>query len=171
MAALAETPESPDWVGFFSGLSPQLQGIVVFGVAIGAGIFLGRRYLKRLVENAPEPQVFAAGEPTTFTDMAPIRDLLKNVDLLTLQAMKNEVAVSSLVTAFGHAVTSIGGSIDKLCDIAGQLMVDMREQREIEANEALRLKYIEEGKQLAIDEAARKRRAKSRPSRAKNPAS
>ena len=57
-------------------------------------------------------------------------------------------------------------SLERLTDIAGQLMMDVREQREIEANEALRLKYIEEGRQLAADE-ARKRRAKARPSRAK----
>lgn len=164
---MAEPTNSPDWAGFINGLSPQLQGIVLFGAAIGGGIYLGRRYLKRLMIEPPEPKVFAAGEPTSFTDMKPIRDLLENVNLLTLQAMKIEVGVSSLIEAFQEAGTNLNKSIEKVADIAGQLMLDMREQRQEEADEARRLEYIEEGKRLAREEIANKRRAKSRPSRAK----
>ncbi len=158
--------QGTDWAGVFNGLSPQLQGIVLFGAAIGGGIYLGRRYLKRLVTDPPEPRVFAAGEPTSFTDMKPIRDLLENVNLLTLQAMKLEVAVSGLVDVVGTAADDINKSIEKLADIAGQLMLDLREQREADADEVLRQAHIEEGKRIALAEIEKRRRMKPRAPRA-----
>lgn len=105
--------------GIYS-LPPAFQGLAVLGVAIGIGLFLGRKYLKRLVAGqADTSRVFAAGEPTMFADMSSVKNLVVNTEDLTKQLVVNEKALTALTSSFSQ-----------LGDIVGQLLIDMRDERE-----------------------------------------
>jgi hypothetical protein len=87
--------------------------------------------------------------------------VLKNVDLLTTQTMKVEVGLNSLV-----------GVLHRMADIAGEIMMDFKEERERRADDAQKQAYIAEGKKIALEEiAAKKKTARARASRRKSPAS
>lgn len=160
---MADQASQADWLQSITSLPPQLQGIAIFAVFVGVGLFLGRRFLTRLVQDQPEPKVLAVGDPTTFTDMGPIKELLEQVGVLTLQEQKNEYAIGALAGAFGEMTVKLS----QLIDIAGQMLIDQREEREQRADDELREKYREEGRELAHEEirrtrAARRRRAASK---------
>jgi hypothetical protein len=133
----AETGNS--WTDFFVGLPPSLQGVFVVIVAGGVGWAGYRQFFRGLRgEGGPSSSDFAVGEPTTFADMSSVKNLVKNVDLLCLQMMKSAMAAEAQAA---HTA--------KLCDLVGQLLVDLRDQREE--------KELNDAHQRGYDEAMREK--------------
>lgn len=152
------TEPGPDWVQGITSLPPQLQGIAVFGIAIGLGFFLGRRFLKRLVQEPPEPKVLAVGEPTTFADMQPVKELVKQLDLIGIQLMKNEVSSSSVIDAFIEHTKQLS----RVVDLIGELVTDIKIERERKQDEEQRKADYMSGYQEALEDARKAARSRRR---------
>ena len=111
---------SPSWLDFFASLPALVQGVAIGVAAIVFGLYLWQMFSKRLNGDAPKTADFAIGGPTTFADMQPIRDLVAGVDALTKK-------------------------MGELCDLVGQHLVDLREEREAEKDEAIEQRGYERG--------------------------
>ncbi len=114
-----ESTPSDSFVDAFMRLPPPLQGIAIFGIAIGFGAVLIRRFLKRTASEEPASKLYAAGVPAELTELDAVLDLVKTFDQVGLQLMKNEVAAAGMVQALG-----------RIADIVGQIMADLHQERE-----------------------------------------
>lgn len=168
----AESTAGDGWLEAILALPPPIQGVVFFGLAIGAGVVIVRRFLRRL-KIEPEtrlPKLYGAGEVSPLTDLEPFVSLVAQLDLLTTQIMKNEVTNSSFagqVSVVAERLDVLGTKIGQLVDITGQLLVDMRLEREARADAAEMAKVREEGRQEALLELKRTTRRRSSRARAK----
>lgn len=152
---MAEAPAANNFLEIFNSLPPALQGAAVVGVAVGFGLVLWKRFAARFHLESQEPTVLAVGDPTTIADMGPIRDLIKAVATLTDRHVQTEVATNALIVAMTEHTKGLTTGLERLADICGQIMLDLREERERLADEALRQTILEEGKRLALEEIER----------------
>lgn len=130
-----------DVLTLLKDMPPLMQVVVVLAAAIVLAFIYGRKFLRHLVAGADQPRDFAIGEPTTFADMQPVRDLV--------------VATKDNTLVTGNLMQSIG----RLTDLVGQLVVDLREEREHQQDKereaAIRREAELLGYQRAMEEAAK----------------
>lgn len=156
------------WLNLFLGLPPAIQGIAALGVAIGFGLWLGRRFVLRLRIPPQPPQLYGTGQVAPLTDLEPVVDLVKQLDLLTQQVMKNEIsnaAVAGQISVVAAHMDSLVTQIGRLADITTELLTGFRQEREDRADAEERTRIREEAKQEVLDELQRSPRR--RPSRAR----
>lgn len=108
-----------------SGLPPTAQAIVLLGAGAMAAFLFWRKYMRQSRDDSAVDQ-YAVGDPTTFADMGSVKQLVKNVDVLTLQMVKREVTDNEL----SANVVVLVKSMSALCDLMGAYLVDIREQRQ-----------------------------------------
>jgi len=143
--------ETGSWQ-FLSGLPEQLQGVAVLGITAGLAILYGRRFLAGL--NGTMPKEVALADAAIFADMGPIHRLLESVNALTAQQIKTEAAMSR-----------VGASLEDIAENFGDLIEQMKEDREKKAvDEEVERRVNEEvqRKVLTALKATRKRPAPRR---------
>lgn len=168
-----------DWFNLVAGLPPVLQGVAVLGFGGGLALIAGRNFLKRLNTEGPTPNELVVGDPTTFADLAPVKDLTLavrrlmgegdplpvlpgkkppislqdlagQVDLLAMQSMKGAVSLEASAKA-----------LTELADMLAAHLADLRAERaRTEADEA-----VEERAQEIAEKLAQKMIASMKPPR------
>lgn len=157
---MAEPAANNQIIEVFNSLPPILQGAVVVAVGGAFGIMLYKRFAKRLGLD-PSPETPGTRDLVPPKEMVLLDGILKNVDLLTMQLMKNEVALASYSEGFIKVV----GSIGQLVDLVGELVTDMKLERLARENEEMAERYRQEGREQAQAEAKKKRAGAKRPPR------
>lgn len=137
------------WLGFFTSLPPQLQGVFVVVAALIVGWLGYTRFLKQFKGEAPQATEYAFGEPTTFADMGPVREIIKQIGALIELLGKVEAAHLRLSVAMerrGATDRKSSDSLDKLASLLSAFLQETRERQQAEEErEALeRLRLAEE---------------------------
>lgn len=167
------TPPTNDFVDVVLGLPPQLQGIVLLGAGIVGGWFVWQRFLRGYMappQDEPKGELLIS-DSATIADMKPIRDLIAQMDLLTVQLMRNEVSNSSLLSGIADTTkkmldTRIAAGIEheksqrelmqslrELADLLAQHLVDLRQEREDREDKERLHEALEEGRRLGREQA------------------
>lgn len=153
-----------DWTSIFLGLPPTIQGVVATLGTLMVGYFAYQKFMRRLRGDEPSSTDLMVGDPTTFTDMTSVKKLAAAVEQLTLQMMKSAVSSDGVAAQVASSAVSnmeVAKSLTHLCDLVGQLLIDMREQREEQE--------LEDAWQRGHDEGARQRTPRRRPQPKKPP--
>lgn len=137
------TTGNGDWLSAILSLPPQLQGIVLFGAAVGGGIVIARRYLRRL-QKGPTEKVVALNETPTIVEVQQLEALAESVGRLADQ-------------------------VSRLVDVAGEILMDVKLERQAREDEEVRQRYIEEGRKMALEELTKLRPPRQRARRTSNP--
>lgn len=184
---MADAPTSNDWLQLLMALPPQLQGVAVAAAGGVGAIFLWQRFRKSYLSPQEEPRgEILVGEAATFADLKPIRELVENVSLLTIQMMKNEVQSSSLATRISSSAedlleahremiskkedqqTQLMTSLSQLADLLAQHLADQRQEREEREDREREDAAREEGRLAGYQQAmAEKAKPVRRPTRIK----
>lgn len=130
------TEAAPDgWLSIFTSLPPQLQGVFVVVVALVVGYLAYRRFIKQLKGESPPSTEFAFGEPTTFADMGPVREVVSRLMELIGQLTKTEAAHLRIADAIDRRLASeerVADGIEQLSSLMTTFLDETRERKEEE---------------------------------------
>lgn len=154
---------------FLSALPPSAQAIVLLGAGLGFAYLFWRKYMRQSRDDSAVDQ-YAVGDPTVFADMGSVKQLVKNVDVLTLQMVKREVTDNELVKAQTQLANQqaslaanagqIAQKLGEVADLFGAYLADVREQRQEDELDDARREGFAAGQASRPSRATPRRRAR-----------
>lgn len=119
--------DSSSWLDMFAALPTQLQGVFVTVVAFVVGYLLYRKFFTQLRGDGPKATDLVIGGPTSITDLSPVK------------------ALTEKVGALADSMATNTAKLGEVADLIGQLLTDMRDERDAEEKEQIAREAFERG--------------------------